>query len=163
MKNTNTILTDKVALKKKALQEAINKHQQVIDDFKTRMSALLSERAVAQEGKIDNEIQSKTAESIITRVNPLGEQLAFANNEMRLLNEMATRPNEVHGHVQLGSIVITDKGTFFVSASIEQFMVDGEKIFGLSTLAPLYERMKGKKKGESFTYKETTYTIKDLF
>ena len=41
-------------------------------------------------------------------------------------------------------------------------MVDGKKIFYLATDAPIYEVMAGKKKGETFEFRNISYTIEDL-
>ena len=93
----------------------------------------------------------------------MGEQLKFADAEMRLLTEMKSRLAGLNDSVQLGSIVVTDKEVFFVSTSIERFEVDGKSLFGLSAQAPLYQTMRGKKKGDSFTYNKKTYKIKEVF
>ncbi len=139
------------------LAEAIKKHQEVIDDFRARI------RTAVNEGEYDPEQQSKISGEIITVLNPLSDQLAFAEEEMKLLNNMTTHQQERHDYVQLGSVVVTDKDIFFVSASIERFDVNSVSMFGLSTKAPLYQAMKGKKKGDSFTYRDMVYTIKEIF
>lgn len=154
---------DYVALKRETLQEAIKKHQQVIDDFRARISTMLNAEPIVNEDQLDYGTQAKTAEAIITRINPLGDQLEFANEEMKLLYDMTAHQDDVHDQVELGSIVVTDKDTFFVSVSIERFSVRGKSMFGLSTKTPLYEKMKGKKEGETFFYKERSYTIKEIF
>ncbi len=154
---------DYVALKRETLQEAINKHQQVIDDFRARISTMLNAEPIVNEDQLDYGTQAKTAEAIITRINPLGDQLEFANEEMKLLYDMLAHQDDVHDTVELGSIVVTDKDTFFVSVSIERFSVQGKSMFGLSTKTPLYEMMKGKKEGETFSYKDRSYTIKEIF
>jgi len=150
-------------LKRKVLAEAIRKHQGVIDDFRARISTMLNEQPVTNEDNLDFDAQAKTAETIITTISPLGDQLEFANEEMKLLYDMLAHQDDVHDQVEPGSIVVTDKDTFFVSASIERFSVNGQSMFGLSVNAPLYETMKGKKEGESFSYKDMTYTIKEIF
>jgi hypothetical protein len=150
-------------LKRKTLAEAIRKHQRVIDDFRARISTVLNEEPLVNEEELDLGQQSKTSEDIITEVDPLGDQLEFANEEMKLLYDMLAHQDDVHDQVELGSIVVTDKDTFFVSASIERFDVDGRSMFGLSTKTPLYQAMEGKGEGESFSYKEMTYKIKEIF
>lgn len=139
------------------LAEAIKKHQEVIDDFRARI------RTAVNGGEYDPEQQSKISGEIITVLNPLSDQLAFAEDEMKLLNDMTAHQKERHDYVQLGSVVVTDKDIFFVSASIERFDVNSVSMFGLSTKAPLYQAMKGKKKGDSFTYRDMIYTIKEIF
>lgn len=152
-----------VEFKRKTLAESIRRHQSVIDDFRARISTLLNEEPIINDEEVDMAQQAKNAQEIITEVNPLGDELAFANEEMRLLLDMQAHQDDVHDKVELGSIVVTDKDTFFVSASIERFEVDGKSVFGLSTQAPLYKAMEGKKEGESFSYKDNVYKIKEIF
>ena len=40
---------------------------------------------------------------------------------------------------------------------------DGATIVGISTRAPIYEKMRELKKGDSFQFNETTYVIEDLY
>jgi hypothetical protein len=152
-----------VEFKRKTLAESIRKHQSVIDDFRARISTVLNEEPVINDEEVDMAQQAKISQEIITEVNPLGDQLAFANEEMRLLLDMTAHQDDVHEKVEPGSIVVTDKDIFFVSASIERFEVDGKSVFGLSTEAPLYKVMEGKKEGESFSYKDNVYKIKEIF
>jgi hypothetical protein len=149
--------------KRDVLQAAIEKHKTVIDDFQARIDSLLESEPVVNESDLEYGAQSQTAEAIITKVNPLGDQLLFANQELKLLYDMLAHKDDVHDRVELGAIVVTDKDTFFVSASIERFTADGRSVFGLSTEAPLYKEMEAKKEGDSFTYGKTTYTIKEIF
>lgn len=151
-----------IELKRKTLAEAIQKHQQVINDFRAGITTMLDQEPVVNEDEMDYGDQAKNSESIITNVNPLGDQLEFANEEMKLLHAMQLHQDDPHDRVELGSIVVTDKNTFYVSASIESFTVNGKKMFGLSTKTPLYQAMEGKKAGDSFSFGKTTYHIREI-
>jgi hypothetical protein len=65
--------------------------------------------------------------------------------------------------VASGAIVVTNRGTFFVSASLEKFTVDGKVYTGISLSSPLYQAMHGKVKGDTISFRGTSYKIKDLF
>lgn len=151
-----------IEFKRRVFDEAIKKNQHVIDDFRSRIDAVSKERP-AEEDEMDADQQAKISERVITELNPLGEQLEFADSEMKLLLELKNRLVDLNDSVQLGSIVVTDKDIFFVSTSIERFEADGKSLFGLSAQAPLYQTMRGKKKGDSFTYNKKTYKIKEVF
>jgi len=155
--------TDYIELKRKALQEAIKKHKCVIDDLRAGISTVLNEMPVINVDNRDAGEQAQAAESIITTVNPLGDQLEFANDELKLLYNMIPHQDDVHNQVEPGSIVVTDHDTFFVSASIERFQVNGRSMFGLSKKSPLYQVMKGKKEGDIFSYKGMIYAIREIF
>ncbi|MFD2201318.1 hypothetical protein [Shivajiella indica] len=148
--------------KKKLLEASIKKHQSVIDDFKRSIKELLGTETKINEDEMDMSQQSVNTEQI-QRANAIGDQVSFANDEMTILNNMMPSIEDIHDEVALGSVVVTDKMNFFVSASIEQFEVDGIEVFGLSTESPIYQEMKGKKKGDKFSFKDHHYTIVDLF
>jgi transcription elongation GreA/GreB family factor len=148
--------------KKKLLEAGIKKHQSVIDDFKRSINELIGAEGLINDEEMDMSQQGMKTEQI-QKANALGDQVSFANEEMTLLNNMMPSIEYIHDEVALGSVVVTDKLIFFVSASIEQFEVDGIELFGLSMESPIYQEMMGKKKGEKFSYKEHHYTIEDLF
>ena len=156
------ITTSHSELKKKMLYASIGKHQTVIDDFQQGIKDLLNSASKVNEDEMDLSQQGINTE-IIQQVDRLADQLSFANDEMKLLYDMISSIEYIHNTVQPGTVVVTDKKTFFVSASIEEFDLDGMKVFGLSKKSPLYKKMAGKKKGDSFTYKKTKYVIEDLF
>lgn len=158
----NIITASHVELKKKILEAGIKKHQAVIDDFKLSIQEMLSSEGIINEEELDLSQQEFNTE-LVQKANEIAEQLTFANEEMKTLYNLMPTIGNIHNTVQIGSVVVTDRDIFFVSVSIERFQVDGLKIFGLSVESPLYKSMSGKKKGDLFTYKNDSYTIKDLF
>lgn len=159
---TSALATNHVELKKKVLDAAIKKHQTVIDDFRLGIKEMLASEGIVNEDEIDLTQQEFNTE-MVQKSNRIADQLAFANEEMKLLYDMAPTIGSIHNTIQLGSVVVTDRDTFFVSASIEEFDVDGMKIFGLSTESPLFKAMEGKKKGERFSHNYSDYSIIDIF
>lgn len=148
--------------KRKLLEASIKKHQSVIDDLQNSIKELLGNEEIINEDESDMSLQGFKTEQI-QKANLIGNQVSFANDEMTLLNNMLPGIEDIHDEVILGSVVVTDKMNFFVSASIEQFEVEGIKIFGLSTESPLFQEMKGKRKGDRFSFKDQEYKILDLF
>src|SRR5690606_1744181 len=142
---------DRAVLKKQILEEGIKQHQSVIDDFAQSIKELLTGNG------------QPAMEEAVQRANTIADQLDFARAEMITLQDMQRTIGTIHDQVQLGSVVVTDKDTFFVSVSIERFYVGEMKIFGLSTKTPLYQAMEGKKKGDTFSYGDINYHIEDVF
>lgn len=144
------------------MEASIKKHQSVIDDLQNSIKELLGNEETINEDESDMSLQGFKTEQV-QKANLIGNQVSFANDEMTLLNNMLPGIEDIHDEVILGSVVVTDKMNFFVSASIEQFEVDGIKVFGLSTESPLFQEMKGRRKGEKFSFKDQEYKILDLF
>lgn len=148
--------------KHKVLDAAIEQHETVIRDFRERIQAMLQHDGDMNEEAYDIQTQSIQAETT-SKVNLLTEQLEFANRELDELMRMKAEMGSIHDAVRRGSVVKTDKEIFFVSASIERFQADGQSLFGLSVLSPLYLAMKGKKVGDVFSYGKLSYRILDVF
>ena len=104
------------------------------------------------------QVHKKTLE-----INTINSLLEFAETELLVLETIKQTVDTKRDSVSLGAIVVTNHNTFFISASLEQFSVDGSKYLGISTKSPLYFAMEGKKIGDSFEYKDKRYTIKDIF
>lgn len=159
---TSVLNIHHASFKKALLEVSIKKHQSVIDDFKNSIKEMISNENEANQDEPDMSQQGFNSEQI-HRANALGDQVSFANKEMELLQNMVPTIEDINDSVMLGSVVVTDKDIFFVSASIERMKVNGFSVFGLSTNSPLYQSMKGKKQGESFSYKDSHYKIREVF
>ncbi|HWV70914.1 MAG TPA: hypothetical protein VN040_04340 [Pseudosphingobacterium sp.] len=154
---TKNITKNRIWLKTEMLRACIKKHQSVIDDFKTGIKELLDTE------KVDDPEDAKLNDATVLEINQLVEQLRFANEEMETLNGLSAVGGSKHDYVKLGSVVVTDKDIFFVSASVERFEVAGLSVFGLSVKSPLFKAMEGLKVRDNFTYGTRNYHIIDLF
>jgi transcription elongation GreA/GreB family factor len=154
--------TDKLALKKRMLEACVTKQENLIGDFKERIQALRLSTPLGNEEEYDNNVLAQNSQSA-DEITALNATLNFANAELRVLNHMQVIPDRIPNAVAPGAVVVTDRATFFVSVSIEEFEVDGETILGISDKSPIYNAMKGKKKGHTFSYNGLKYKILDLF
>jgi transcription elongation GreA/GreB family factor len=152
---------DKLTFKKRVLQRAKEEQQKLIEDFMHQIKDLQNSDEITDDDQLDEQQQSLDSNNS-DLISAISDELNFANEEMELLNKMQVG-NKVADFVTIGAVVKTDSMTFYPSVSIEKFVVDGEELFGLSLKAPIYEEMKGKRKGETFQYKGTEYTIQELF
>ncbi len=148
--------------KHEILEAAIRQHETVIHDFQDGIKQRLQNEGKINEEEYDQQTQAFNAETN-DEVDHLSRQLEFANRELEELRKMRLTIDEPHSAIQWGSVVKTDRETFFVSASIERFHVGEKPYFGLSIHTPLFLQMRGKKAGESFSYGKTTYSILDVF
>jgi len=64
--------------------------------------------------------------------------------------------------VRNGSLVLTNKGMFYIIISAGQLKVDGQLVFAISLASPIGQLMKGKKVGESFTFNQNAYVIEQI-
>lgn len=138
----------------------MKRHGSVMNDFRERIRAM--EVNAAGENTEAHDRRSQGMEAV-AELNTLKEQLEFATREWNELLRIESLGNVNHSHADFGAVVVTDKRTFFVSASIEDFAVNGYTLFGLSVHTPLYKAMQGRKTGENFAYAGITYTINNIY
>lgn len=76
----------------------------------------------------------------------IGSQIA----EITKLKEILFRiqPDKSHSKVELGSLVTTSNGLFFISIGIGAFQFEGKSIFCITPMAPVCQLLLGKQAGE---------------
>jgi len=152
---------NKAELKKEILESGISKQQNLIDNFEHRMDELRSGEKLLNESQYDAQQASHNVE-MNEQINLLSNQLHFAQEEMDLLQRLNVDA-PLHDSVHFGSVVETDNMVFYISVSLEEFVADGNKYFGISTKAPIYKEMLGKKIGDSFSMNNKQYRITDIY
>jgi hypothetical protein len=155
-------MTQKQGLRKKLLDACICKQQFLIDNLIDRIRALMEGPILSYVESYDSP-ELDSGELKLKEANRLNAELASANLEMYLLENLRMTEDLNRDRPSPGAIVVTDHHTFFVSASLEKFFAGGHGYVGVSTRSPIYLAMKGKKKGEHFTFKDVDYKIKDIF
>lgn len=140
------------------LAACIQKQQDLIDNFNDRVEDIRAETFTRSETPSQTDESSTSPEDLL---HVLGQERDFVQYEMGFLR--AIDPENGADQVERGAVVVTDKRVFFIAVSSEEIEVEGEKIFGMSEKAPLYAHMKGLKKGDSFQFNNTQYTIEDIY
>ena len=158
---TNSMSMKALEIKKEILKCGKAKHQSVIDDYRRQIKELRSGEAEDLDDQMDLQ-QMAFNNEVNGQINRLAEQLNFAVDEMNTLNRIMIE-DPLHECVTLGSVVETDKRTFFVSVSIEEFDVFGKEFYGLSQKTPLYAQMKDKQVGDEFTLNDMSYSISRVY
>lgn len=67
-----------------------------------------------------------------------------------------------HQVIALGSLVDTGTAIFFVSEALPHFTLNKKTIFPLSTQAPIYSELKGKRIGETLCFNNKEIQIKTI-
>lgn len=88
--------------------------------------------------------------------NQLGEALKLTE----LLHKI--NPQEKHQLIGLGSLVITNNGNFFISASLGKILQNGETYYAISSNSPIGQLLIQKKENNSFSFNTKTYVIKKV-
>lgn len=90
------------------------------------------------------------------------EKYAGYLDNSRKMKEKLSRIDKNHytEQIDFGSIVETDGNYYFISAALGKIVLEeGSTVFAISTDAPIYQEMKGKKAGDSFTFNDNEHKI----
>ncbi len=72
--------------------------------------------------------------------------------------------SQTHQFVGNGSLVETENNFFFIAVALGKLDIDDNKnYYSISTDAPIYIHLRGKKAGDSFTFNNLTYHILNVF
>jgi len=99
-------------------------------------------------------------EMLQQEINNLQRQLNEVLNQQAVLQKITSDSSE---KVQNGALVKTNKGLFYVAASMGEIMYEKQKIMTVSTESPLVKAMFGKKMGETFTINSISQDIEHIW
>ncbi|WP_334126482.1 hypothetical protein [Empedobacter brevis] len=149
---------NKKHIRKDVIQHLIQLKQDEINALKE------SERIYAESADLDEESslelddfaqQSQSTDSarnLQIRINQATEDL----NNFRVL-----RP-ELIDEITEGNVVLTDKVNFVIGLSFKDFEWENKKFVGISTQAPIFEALVGKRAGDKIEFNGIKYTIEEI-
>ncbi|MFZ0490021.1 MAG: transcription elongation factor [Salegentibacter sp.] len=134
-----------------AVNEQIEKYEEEMDMIRESMDS--------------NDVKTDYDED--NRGQLLGDFEKNANylNKARQMKETLTSiDQEYHStSVDFGSLVETDQSYYYISVPLGAIqMEDGSTIMAISTEAPIYTELKGKKEGDTFTYNDRDFKVVEV-
>ncbi|WP_066441353.1 hypothetical protein [Chryseobacterium sp. CCH4-E10] len=99
-------------------------------------------------------------EMLQQEINNLQRQLNEALNQQAFLQKVNT---ESSAKVQNGALVETEKGLFYIAASVGEVICDNRKVMTVSTESPLAKAMAGLTTGQSFSLNNTSHNVKQIW
>jgi transcription elongation GreA/GreB family factor len=94
---------------------------------------------------------------LMRQIELFSKQLAQANLVLTTLQRIPS--DKQNDKVEFGAIVTTNKQKLFVSAGLGKIELDGEEYFAISPNVPIFNALKGKKKGDSITFNGMEFVI----
>lgn len=146
-------------LKQKLLAECLRIQNEQIQTAKSAMDEA-QESANEHQGAIEDKFESFREACQIQR-DMFAKQLDEAIISLSVLKRVvATKENK---NIMLGSVIYTNLQKFFISVSLGEITVEGEKYFAISAMSPLFKAMTGKNEGEEFAFRDKKYIIESIF
>ena len=155
---------DKLELKRKVIEKALEQVKSTLkgieETAKMKMSAGASSGSSVTQGSFG---------SGDTGIEDMSKEVAAMNmkeaEHLKKVIDTFENYKFEQEHEKAGplAMVVTNKGNFFITYAVNNVKINGETYFMLATNAPIYNEMKGKKKGDKFSFNGNTFEIKDVF
>jgi hypothetical protein len=146
-------------ISKSLLRAACLKKQNILlADFEQEIQRLTDEITRGKEMPSQEQAGRTELNELLVR---LEHELLFVKQEQTILEGLDIEREFVQ--VELGALVVTDQRIFYISSSLETVEVDGVEFFGISTQAPIYSGMKGKRAGDSFIHAGVNYRVLEVY
>lgn len=134
----------------------------LLDD---RIAQARAEIASANVSK-ENESKSSAGDKYETGMAMLqmeeAQHQAQLAKHKRMKSELSSIAESPASTVVIGSLVLTDKATYFISIPVGNITIDGQDVFCISLASPIGQALKGATKGDSITFNETAMKIEQI-
>ncbi len=147
------------AIKKELFEKCVAHQQQMVSNAKEAMLHA-QESANEEPGSMGDKFESFREQLHLDR-DMFAKQLKEAMSGFAILKQLHVE--KTYDQVQAGCVVVTQNQTYFIAISIGALKVKGQQVFVISTQSPLYLVMAGKKKNETFVFRDQTNTIIDVY
>lgn len=143
--------------------------QELLDIIKTKITTKIRnfENLIAETRASSNDTKSSMGDKYETgremlqqEINNLQRQLNESLSQLAVIHKISTEPSD---KVQTGALVKTDKGLFYITASVGEIISDNQKIMTVSAESPLVKAMSGKKSAEGFVINNIHQKIVDIW
>lgn len=134
----------------------------------------INKQIVRYKGEMDSVKESMEANDVHTGYDEEGSQGELLGNFEKYAKYLDTAQtmkltlNKVDREhysefIKFGSVIETEENYYFIACGLGNIkMDDGSSVFVISTEAPIYEKLKGKKAGETFILNEKEIKILEV-
>ena len=142
---------------------------QLVNTVKERLAAKAEtlKGLIAQTQEANSETKScmgdkyeTSREMVAQEIRNLQRQLSEVQNQRDSLVRLSAAPSK---SVDLGALVETGTGLFYISAPVGQLDMEGRKIMTVSAEAPLVKAMQGLKAGDNFMLNNTKQVLVTIY
>lgn len=146
-------------MKKSKVLEHLKEHQSgLVEELEEAVRFQAEAKDLDEEGTLDPEDFSHQVEQGDMEMR-MRNQLSKAKNYLHLLDSLPNRESDV---VSVGALVETDSLDFVIGIPTVALHIDEDIVMGVSSKAPIYRAMRGKKAGDEFSYGKRKYLIKKI-
>ena len=144
------------SIKHSIKSELLNLLEQKIQDISNAITSLTESRDADTKSSAGDKHETSRAK-IQTEIDQLSKQLNHIQRQKNNLS--AININHSHNMADVGSLVKTDKGYFFISIGWGRIQIQDEIYFVISIASPIGRLLKDTKKGDSVQFRNMSYDI----
>jgi len=148
----------KIELKKRLVEVCINRQQETAAELQHEVDETLR---LSNEYGAPKDRYDPYRTKLMNQNNLFAQQLSQANTLLVTLQNIPL--DKEITTVEFGAIVITNKQKIFVSVGLGKVVLEGETFYAISPQVPIFQAMRGKKAGDTFTFNGQTFQVKDVF
>lgn len=143
--------------------------QELLNIIKAKLTEKIQsfENLIAETRASNNDTKSSMGDKYETgremlqqEINNLQRQLNESLNQQSVIQKILVEPSD---KAQIGALVKTDKGLFYVAVSVGEITSEKQKVMTVSVESPLVKAMSGKKEGETFAINNMVQTIQHIW
>ncbi|WP_053991087.1 hypothetical protein [Mangrovimonas sp. TPBH4] len=147
-----------MSLKHELLSACLEHVNKRIVSYKNEIELL--KEAIESSDKSKDEDDDSGSGKLFDDLEKNGQHLADASKALDTLKII--NPNLKHDSAVLGSLVTTNSAAFYLAVSIGKIELDTRPYLVISLNSPIGMLLKNKLTGDSVTFNNTTYTIKEI-
>jgi hypothetical protein len=141
-------------------------YRQCIDYVEKRAAAARLALQEAQEAA-NNETKSSAGDKYETDREMMQQEAAMNQTQLNEANKLKLALSTIDPHTKdekagAGSMVLTDKGNFYISISAGALKVNDMDFFAVSPVSPIGLKLNGLKAGGEFSLNNKLYVVKNV-
>jgi hypothetical protein len=148
----------KLELKKRLLKVCIARQQETAAELQHEVDETLR---LSNEYGAPKDRYDPFRTKLMNQNNLFAQQLSQANTLLVTLQKIPL--DEEITNIEFGAVVVTNKQKIFVSVGLGKIELDGVFYYAVSPQVPIFQAMRGKKAGDTFTFNSQVFEIKDVF
>jgi len=144
------------ALKERLHQACVQQLQQRMDGLQQRLDDLRQALTQATKSSAGDKYETSRA-----MVHLEQEKLLQQRAQQQRLHQLD--PTRIHQKAQLGSLICTNKGNYYLSIALGKVVLEQKNYYALSLAAPLGKQLLHKRVGERFQFNQQSFEVEALF
>ena len=146
-------------IKKQILTKLNETIDHKINDIKSSMEQVKESRDSETKSSAGDKYETGRAMAQI-ELDKYQDQLDMAVKMKKALTQIEPKKKGVR--IEFGSLVISNQGNYFISVGLGVIEVNGEKYFAISLASPIGQLCEGKSAGDTFVFRDKTFTITEI-